>query len=269
MRISIAILLASAVFAFGQGVLLKNPSYMASLKPAAAVGGAFTYYSALFDGTSDWLSRGADLTGMTDGDKFTLSVWVRAEANFTLIHFVRNEGGFFYVRRNTANILEVAGFNSAATQILSLTSGATQLDDDNAWHHVLVSCDLSQAAKSWIYLDGVDVTTRTTHTAGTMDLARGDWGVGARPDGSDKANALFCELYFTNEYIDISDSGNRAKFRDGSSKPVELGSNGSTPTGTAAILYLKSEVPNWESNAGTGGGMTENGTLVDGGSNKP
>ena len=43
-----------------------------------------------------------------------------------------------------------------------------------------------------------------------------------------------------------------------------LGSDGSTPTGTAPILFLNNPASTWHTNLGTGGGMSLTGTLVAG-----
>jgi hypothetical protein len=44
--------------------------------------------------------------------------------------------------------------------------------------------------------------------------------------------------------------------------PVSLGADGSTPTGTAPIIFLSGATSSWETNKGSGGGFTENGGLT-------
>lgn len=251
---------------------INDPAYIAE----SDTGGAFTYTSAVFDGANDYLTKTGDLTGISDGDKGLLSFWIKAQSNFDLYNIIYANPSYLFIRRNAGDDISISCLNPSAATVLDITSsagGGGFIYNDGNWHHVLAAWDLSQSAKSWIYIDGVDRTTRTTHTVGgTINYAASlDWGIGARPDdGSGKMNALVAELYFTTEYLDISVSGNRDKFRNsGTSKPVDLGANGATPTGTQPLLYFRSTVPNWDVNVGSGGTFTEVGTLVDGGSDKP
>ena len=65
------------------------------------------------------------------------------------------------------------------------------------------------------------------------------------------------------EYLDISVENNRRKFIDADGFPVDLGSDGSTPTGIAAIMFFSGATVSWHTNDGSGGGFTENGALTD------
>lgn len=267
-------LLVTLTMALATVALADRRALLRAVKPAAAGGGAFTYYSAVFDGTSDYLTKTGDLTGIADGDKGLLSFWIKAQSDFDLYYILRANPSYLYIQRTAGDDISIVALNPSAATVLELTSsGSGLIFNDGAWHHILASWDLSQSAKSWIYIDGVDRTTRTTHTVGgTINYAASlDWAIGARPDdGTGKLNALVCELYFTTEYLDLSSSGNRDKFfNSGTSKPVDLGATGSTPTGTQPLLYFRTQVPNWEVNVGSGGTFTENGTLADGGSDKP
>jgi len=53
------------------------------------------------------------------------------------------------------------------------------------------------------------------------------------------------------------------KFRSAGGKPVSLGSDGSTPTGTAPTVYLKNPFGTFQNNLGGGGNFTVTGTLAD------
>src|SRR6185295_18112501 len=46
--------------------------------------------------------------------------------------------------------------------------------------------------------------------------------------------------------------------------PVSLGSNGSTPTGSAPLVFMSGDISAWFTNKGTGGGFTLSGTLAQG-----
>lgn len=63
-------------------------------------------------------------------------------------------------------------------------------------------------------------------------------------------------------YVDFSVEATRLKFRNAGGKPVNLGSDGSIPTGGSPIQYFSGATVDWHTNKGTGGGFTENGTLT-------
>ena len=91
-----------------------------------------------------------------------------------------------------------------------------------------------------------------------------DWGVGGLPDGTLKLDGSIAELWFApGVYIDLSVEENRRKFITDALRPANLGSDGSTPTGSAPLIYLSGATSSWHTNKGTGGGFTENGDLTD------
>lgn len=240
--------------------------------PVAAGGGAFTYYSASFDGSTIAASYASDLTGIADGAQGTISFWFRVLDNFNKEFIIETEGGiYFSVDRNASDEFEVTGYDPSSTQLLGLTSNtAGGINNDGLWHHIIISFDLSQANKSWIYLDGSDVTGSRTHVNGSIDFTRGGWHIAEKYDGTTRWNGLLCEVWFSTTYFDLTSPSNVQKFRTSGGKPADLGSDGSTPTGgTKPLVYFHSQVPNWHVNVGSGGGFTQVGTIVDGGSNKP
>jgi len=66
------------------------------------------------------------------------------------------------------------------------------------------------------------------------------------------------------EHLAMSSGTNRAKFVSGGS-PVDLGTNGATPTGNQPILFLNNAYGTFQNNLGYGGNFTVTGTLADGG----
>lgn len=244
-------------------------AYLSAFRTNASA--AFSYYSGVFGGSA-YVARGSNLTGISDGSLGLLSVWVKATDNFSSIRFLFEDSGYLDISRNTSNILTVVGYSPGAVVVLSLAS-TVQIDNDGLWHHLLLSWDLGTAGRSYIYIDGVDRTTRTTHTVGgTINLTAGGWGVMANSAGSGIGNAKLSELYFTAPaaWFDVTNSANRDKFFNSStSKPVDLGANGSTPTGTQPLIYFHNQSPSWGTNLGSGGTFTTTGSVTDGGSDKP
>src|SRR3546814_17811034 len=71
-------------------------------------------------------------------------------------------------------------------------------------------------------------------------------------------------------YIDLSVTANRRKFvGSGAATSVDLGADGSTPTGTAPLVFLSGATADWHTNKGAGGGFTENGALTDAATDPP
>jgi hypothetical protein len=79
------------------------------------------------------------------------------------------------------------------------------------------------------------------------------------------------ELYFApGQYLDFSTESNRRKFITAIGTPMDLGSDGSAPTGTAPLVYQRlaagETVANFATNRGTSDDFSIIGTLVTGSS---
>ncbi len=247
------------------------------IQPTAAAAG-FTYYSSAFNGTSDYLSKATDLTGIADGDKGLLSFWIKMDSgssNTTQYYILANKFDAIWITRHTNGGIRLSFLDTGSSTRLRFNSGTNTLSASSGWVHVLASWDLSSASpqKAYIYINGVSDSTITTYTSGsTLDYATTSplWRVFADSSATSKLPALISEFYFTTTYLDITNSANRDKFfNSGTSKPVDLGADGSTPTGTQPLIYLHNIFSSFETNLGSGGGFTENGTIGDGGADIP
>jgi hypothetical protein len=91
-----------------------------------------------------------------------------------------------------------------------------------------------------------------------------DCGVGGRgSDGNALISADMADLWYApGVYIDFSVEMNRRKFISAAGKPVDLGSSGQRPTGSAPLVLLSGATEGWHINKGTGGGFIENGALT-------
>lgn len=232
---------------------------------------AFTYYSAVFDGTNDYCSRGADLTGIADGKTGLISLWLKmgSGSSDTADYYIMRSGARLYVMRNSGGRFYISAKNAAGATVVAFYSGSASVVKAGGWYHLLASWDLGTAGRRHIYINGADNTTQQVFSDDDIDYTTGNFFVGSDTAGSTLMNGSMCEVYFTTEWLDITDAANRLKFRTAGGCPANLGADGSTPTGTQPLLYLHNEVPNWESNLGSGGGMTEVGTIVDGATDKP
>lgn len=239
-----------------------NPYVHASSGPAAA-----TVDAALFDGTNDYLTRTGAFTGSPSSAKNgILSFWFRASATGT-----KNNEAIYGIDNPATGAqslgaqcsLNGAGFSDNFAAFVGTTSNQLQIDLLNsasplpngffgatAWHHIIMAWD---GAVGWsatrLYIDDVDKTPASNASNFVANLAVNYtlfdyYSVGSIWDGvygqfGDKADAAFAELYFApGQYLDLSASANREKFRTALGKPADLGTDGSAATGTAPMVYL-------------------------------
>jgi hypothetical protein len=241
-----------------------------------ASGGGVPVYlteSADFDGTNDYMKTGAGLTGAADGKVGTVSCWFRLDggdaANLAILCNATTVGGGtnrFLLYRDNSNKIRVDVDDSAGANVLVFISNATYTAGAS-WHHLLASWDLA-ASRFQLYVDDVaDTAIPSTLTDTAIDYTVADWAIGALPGSSFKFNGCFSEFYFnTVASLDLSVQSNRRKFRDASGKPVNLGANGSTPTGAQPIIYQKvadgGSASDFATNLGSGGNFTITGALT-------
>lgn len=138
-----------------------------------------------------------------------------------------------------------------------------------AWHHVLIAWDTATATVE-MYLDGLSVKSSVT-TANRVVGYSGftNWWSGADRGGlgGSFVDGGVAELYFApGQFLDITNSTNRDKFRSAAGKPVDLGATGSLPTGSAPLFYQHlsdGEAPaNFATNRSGAGNFTISGTLT-------
>ena len=232
---------------------------------SAILGGVYPANGVVFDGTNDYISRTSALTGIADGAVGLVSFWVKGAApgsSSDLLSAGTGAGefiGFFFSA--TTGVANFVLRRSTGAICLSMESSSAALD--GSWHHVLAAWDTAADASCKVYVDGSDVTTLSTRTANNIDYTVASWRIGAQINTANfKMAADVAELYFTTEWIDITSSANREKFAK-NGRPVSLGADGSKPTGTAPLLYLKGPASSFNTNRGSGGDFTVTGALTD------
>lgn len=225
------------------------------------------YYanSVNFDGTNDYLTRGADLTGNANSKLGTFSCWVNLKGgNATLVRLYDLDLATprFSVLRQADDTWRVNARDTGATLTLQMDSNSTYTDA-SGWHHILMSWDTASASHLWVD-DSDDEAAGTTLVDAAIDYTDTDHSIGAVPDGTQKISADIADLWFTNDFIDISSQSNRRLFIDSFGKPVFLGASGQIPTGTDPLVFFSGPTADWHTNLGSGLGFTENGVLTDG-----
>ncbi len=127
-----------------------------------------------------------------------------------------------------------------------------------------MSWDLSAALKAHLFFNDVDETNTSIKVEGTVDYTRADYAFGARVAGILKLTGCLAQFYLNpEEHIDFTVEANRRKFVSAGGKPVDMGADGSDPTGNVPLVFLSGATVSWHTNKGDGGGMTENGALTD------
>jgi hypothetical protein len=224
-----------------------------------------------FDGSNDYLTRGADLTSVVDGKSGIISFWIDIGgsdgANQTIMGNTAVLGDNFYVARSTGNVISVAcDDNNSGTLDLVLT-GDINVVAASGWQHVLVSWDVNAAAAHMYITDVEGLAVGATLTNDTLNYAgTSNFSIGAETDGGVKLTGDLAEVWVKfNSFLDFSVEANRRLFIDSDLKPADLGPLGTRP-GITPDIYLAGKLANWHTNRGTGGGFTVNGALAAGGS---
>lgn len=216
----------------------------------------------LFDGTNDFIRRTDAFA--SNGKAGTFSTWFKVIGNDTNFHIWYELDTNFNVsiRRNSTKDIFVGLKNTANVDILVMDSTST-FATGGGWHHFIASWDLA-ATTAQMYIDDVDEANITVGpTDDTIDYAQTGQTIGARSDSSLFVNGSLQEFWLTDTFIDLSVTANRRKWYSAAGKPVDLGSDGSTPTGTQPIHYLKNSFGTFENNLGSGGNFTVTGALTD------
>jgi hypothetical protein len=223
----------------------------------------------IFDGT-DGMVRASDLSGNAASKVGIFSIWVRsanlgASNNYLLAGFPINTGVRFYLSSVGEVILQ--GRNSATSFVMRIESAAGVFAEDDAEHHILAAWDCATlTAQLWV--DDVEIAATMTVVNDTIDYPSTSWRVSGDSTTVNLINARVGQLYFNNaEYVDIDNVFIRRRFISAAGLPVDMGSTGSGPTGTAPIVFLNGSAAAFATNAGTGGNFTIDGgdTIASGG----
>lgn len=237
--------------------------------------GAYSANAVVFETGTDW-AYDQSTWGATGGTKKAMfSFWVYCDnaawQSTGVIFRISNAAGGSRIDAvlSSSGRLNCIFRDSAGTNIANVNA-ATNTFTGQTWYHVIVSVDTAQALSSdaiRMFVNGSEVSySSQSHTQDALidtDLNRcflftGSSGGSSQP----AANHYFADFFIdTAESFDLTIPSNLAKFIDGSGKPVNLGSDGSTPLGSAPDLFLSGATGTWHINKGALGGLTLNGTL--------
>lgn len=229
---------------------------------ASITPGPFSANAVNFDGTNDYLTRGAGLTGQADGKKLIISVWVQRGADGGEQHIISNTGATVHLRFNPSQKIDIRidQISGVAWNANTTNTFPTASTD---WLHLLLGMD-TVTSKRALYVNDVlqSVESESFTADSTVDMTRSDWSIGSSTSGSSKFNGDMAEVYYTDEFLDFAVEENRRLFIDADGKPVDLGSDGSTPTTNIPLVFFSGDTSTWHTNDGDGGGFTETGDLT-------
>lgn len=235
----------------------------------------YTPYGAVFDGTSDYLqfTHATDtLAGLSDSKTWTCSFWVKFNGGDGASQYVweisTNSSGSnqrLRIRRLNTNKITVRAYNSSAVEILQIASG-TSVTVSSGMTHVLIVVNSNAASKyNKIYINGALESLTTTVALpddATFDLAAGggstrEYTIGATGADASLLNADLFDFWFDDSAVD-----DVSKFYN-AGQPVDLGADGSTPTGSPPAVYLSraGSGDTWNTNSSGGSSFTLNGSL--------
>ena len=250
-----------------------------TIAPIEHIIGATGPFAVEFDGTNDWLhttGMSAPAASKTGALVFTFRVVANWPNGPYMLNFRRTSAGRVRVTlaRNTSGgpptdrgRLSFTLLNSAGSTVGTLTT-ANGLFLIDTWYTVAVSWNT--ATQTWVvrYLpDGGSWTTPTYTGVPSMTL---NAFVDTTPDAVigaiDSAGASIMTNWYAsqiwygpNQLPDFTSPTELAKFIPTAAK----GTDGSTPTGTAPLVFLSGPAANYATNKGTGTGFTTAGALTD------
>lgn len=207
-----------------------------------------------FDGSSDYLLRGSDLAGNSDGKEGIITFSFRLDGgNGNSIYWLHNSGGRVNVFRNAANVIRITLENSSNDTVFTQATSTTHVSSTD-FHFFMASWNLATAA-SHIFVDDVDVAAAAgVLDDDTIEYTRSTWAICAITNGTSTMDGVVSEFYFApNQYLNFSVESNRRLFIDRAGFPVPLGVSGQLPTGTAPLVYMRTRANNAGINSGTGG----------------
>ena len=215
----------------------------------------------VFDGVNDWVSRGAAFG--SDSNVGLISLWWKHNVDGAAENVLVNATTRLDLQFSSANKFTMQLYSTASALLWNWTTDTTYTAA-SGYHHIAISWRLDGTPVGHVYIDGAApaLTTTTSPTTGTVDVADTNFFVGG--NGAAEWDGELGQVYFTTEYLDITNATNLAKLITTGGEPVDFGAAGATPTGTQPLLFLNNTLATWQNNLGSGGGMTENGALTAG-----
>jgi hypothetical protein len=132
----------------------------------------------------------------------------------------------------------------------------------------MISMDMADSGAREFYVDHVAGTSQNWYSYTNDSIGLGSGGyvrIGAgHLVANDPMDGRIGFVYLSDELTDFSDEAERLKFIDAFGYPVDLGADGSTPSGNQPLVYMNSGF-HLGTNLGSGGNFTPISAPDDGG----
>lgn len=243
------------------GLKMTTESKLLGVNP---VSGDVLPEAVSFDGTNDFLSRTTNLTGNGDTNQFTCSFWVYKATGSTdcMVYLVNNTGQANKFEIYLGAYWQLKGRDSGgSTRLDAYTSGGETGVPADTWVNVVMSINLSDSSKRFIYVNDINITSNFTFDAysGTINTnpSTSLFRVGSASNTSGRSKGRLANFFLDYDYLDISVTANRRLFLTADNKPAD------DQTDLNPIIYLpmaKEATAGY--NSGTGGDFTVNGIMA-------
>ncbi|MCP5006231.1 MAG: LamG domain-containing protein [Planctomycetes bacterium] len=242
-------------------------SLLPFMPPVAAAGAYTANNGASFNASDDWLVSTSNVSGLTNSKYLLYSGWLYLNNLSAVTYLFGYTSNAQRIRFDTSGHLNVQFKNASNSLIVNLSTDTGAVFTTGSWFHLGIYMDLNIP----IFEVYIDTVLATDSVPGTLVDDTVNWNVGGRkiaigaePGGSGLFDGYMQDVYINfSETLDLGVSANLEKFRTSGSKPVGLGSDGSTPTGTAPEMYFRDPYNIFETNSGSGVGsaFVQNATL--------
>lgn len=231
--------------------------------------GPYTAPAVRFDGANDFMQRGL-LSGVANSKRGIFSCWIDVldSGGHGKILFV--EGGSVDIFRFTSSTVICRLDSPDTLNVVNMNSTPAVLEIGTGWVWLGISWDTNVAgAFAHMYFGDVQVEAEVPTDDEPLDYAPAGetYNIGANHLGNLNIDMNLADLYFqTGEFLDFTVEANRRKFIDANGKPVNLGSDGSRPTGNQPPLFMTGDAAAWNAgiaNKGSGGAFSMTGSVDD------
>jgi len=206
-------------------------------------------------GSGEKASISVAASGLADSPTLLMSIWfLRPTGALSFQIMSANGGGFLWdlIPAPTVGTLFSRLDNTNSNVYDSTNTPGITIAD--TWVHALYAYNRSTGARMR-YINDTDKSSDTSGPTG-FDLKLTAATLQLPPTGDTTTG--FSMLYISTDFLDITVEANRRKFIDALGKPVDLGTDGSTPTGTQPEIFAPDG--NIGTNLGSGGNATVTGT---------
>lgn len=231
--------------------LYNSPAFKGAAAIKVSGGGSYTAKAVSI--TDLLLRTPSSLTGAgsISSKKATWSFWIKTGVSCSSLIDEDGDDIDFSIAISAANAtFTMSWVTTSGNVAVTLSSSATTSGtwNSNTWHHVFLSIDVG-ASVCQLYVDGTSITTGATFPNNlNLQWNDGQWKISAFSsfEGS-LADVWICAG------VQLDGATQLTLFRSGG-KPVNLGSDGSTPTGSSPIIFMTGDATTFANNNGTGGG---------------